>query len=173
MGVLVRGGSGGAVIQMARTWMITGPAIAWTPSSEQIRLTVRRCLEAGLPGQATALRVLTGERAVRYGVELNLHPRHRRPHLLGALRANGVTGTSRRPLRGSGVPETATPGKCRCQRCGIEKPTKPTRRPPELCADCKSVLRGLPAMKEETADESPDPNAHDDDPGEPVAPNSD
>ena len=74
VGVLVRGGADGAVIEMARTWMITDPTIAWTPSSEQISQTVRRCLETGLPGQATALRVLTGDRAVRYRVELNLHP---------------------------------------------------------------------------------------------------
>lgn len=77
---------------------------------------------------------------------------------------------SPRPLRGSWVPETATPGKYRCQRCGIEKPTKPTRRPPELCADCKSVLRALPATEEEPADENSDPNAHDEDTGEPAAP---
>lgn len=80
---------------------------------------------------------------------------------------------SRRPLRGSWVPETPTPGKYRCQRCGIEKPTKPTRRPPELCADCKSVLRGQPAIEEETTDENPDPPAPGADPGESVAPDSD
>ena len=75
VGTLIRGGgSDESIIETARTWMVKDPAIVWAPSSDQVSRTVRRCLEADLPGPATALRVLTCARVVRYRVELNLNP---------------------------------------------------------------------------------------------------
>lgn len=47
---------------------------------------------------------------------------------------------SSRPLRASWVPvRPLAPDTYRCQRCGIQKKTKPARPRPTLCGDCIEV----------------------------------